>query len=128
MRKIQAFRQDNTIDSCTYSFTTGLCCCMSCKLPRLFVYIKLNLPSYVYFFVYFFHLNKYIDTIDIYIYIYIYTYIYIHNIYNMFMYIIYIIYILYIYIYIYIYICMNSIYPFTANVPFLKLLKTLENQ
>ena len=32
-----------TINSC-------LCCWMSCKLPRLFVYMKLKLPSHVYFF------------------------------------------------------------------------------
>ena len=41
--------------------------------------MKLNLPSYVYFFVYFFHLNNYIYTIDI-IYIYI-LYLYILYIY-----------------------------------------------
>ena len=66
-------------------------------------------------------------------YIYIYIYIYICNIYIFILYILYIykqqIYIhIYIYIYIYIYICMNSTDPFSANVPFLKPLKTLENQ
>ena len=45
--RLRKFRllDKTTIDSSTYSCTTGLCCCMSCKLPILFVYIKLNLPS-----------------------------------------------------------------------------------
>ena len=96
----------------TLSFTTGLCCCMSCKLPRLFVYIKLNLPSYVYFFVYFFHLNNYIYTIYIW-YIYIYNIsIYIYILYVFIFYFIYFIYIYYIYIYI-IYTYMYIIYIYT---------------
>ena len=44
IKKNQAFRQDNTIHSCIYSFTTGLCCCMSCKLPRLLCTFSANVP------------------------------------------------------------------------------------